>query len=117
MIDRLIPKYPTFLIVGFLIMGASLFLLTAGRDAVILIWANKFFDADTDSTFKAAQTADKVIDHTLKVLLFVGLSFIKLGIGSAIATIVRNLRATEQHMLAGISHIGSLQTQKATQTR
>ena len=106
MIDRLIPKYPAFLIVGFLIMGASLFLLTAGRDALIVVWANKLFDGDTDSTFKAAQTADKVIGHTLNVLLFVGLSFIKLGIGSAIAIIVRNLRATGRIALDNYSAAG-----------
>ena len=51
MIDRLIPRYPTFLIVGFLIVGASLLLLTAGRDALIVVWVNKIFDGDTDSTF------------------------------------------------------------------
>ena len=92
--------------VGFLIMGAALFLLTAGRDALIVLWANKLFDGEIDTLFKAAQTADKVIDHTLKVLLFVGLSFIKLGIGFAIATIVRNLRATGQSTLDTYSAAG-----------
>ena len=106
MIDRLVPKYPTFLVVGFLIMGASLLLLTAGRDALIVVWTNKLFDGDTDATFKAAQTSDKVIGHTLTVLLFVGLSFIKLGIGLAIATIVRNLRATGQATLDTYSAAG-----------
>lgn len=111
MIDRLIPKYPIFLVVGFLIMGVSLFLLTAGRDALIVVWTNKLFDGDIDSTFKAAQTADKVIDHTLKVLLFVGLSFIKLGIGFAIATIVRNLRATGQSTLDAYTSAGVAQAE------
>ena len=113
MVDRLIPRYPTFLIVGFLIMGASLLLLTVGRDALIVVWANKLFDGDTDSTFKAAQTADKVIDHTLKVLLFVGLSFIQLGIGFAIATIVRSLRATGQSTLDAYSAAGVAEAEAA----
>ena len=113
MIDRLITKYPTFLIVGFLIMGISLFMLTAGRDAVIVVWTNKLFDGTTDTTFKAAQTADKVIDHTLKVLLFVGLSFIKLGIGSAIAIIVRNLRATGRSTLDNYSAAGVVEAESS----
>ena len=45
------------------------------------------------------QTAEQVIGHTLTVWLFLGLSFIKLGIGFAIATIVRNLRATGRGIL------------------
>ena len=106
MIDRLIPKYPTFMMVGFLIAGASLLLFTAGRDALIVVWANKLFDGDIDTTFKVTQTADKVIGHTLTVLLFVGLSFIKLGIGFAIATIVGNLRATGQATLDTYSAAG-----------
>ena len=111
MIDRLIPKYPIFLVVGFLIMGVSLLLLTAGRDALIVVWANKLFDGDLDPTFKAAQTADKVIDHTLKVLIFVGLSFIKLGIGFAIATIVRNLRDTGRSTLDAYTSAGVAQAE------
>ena len=94
MIDRLIPKYPLFLILGFLVMVSGLFFLTGGRDAMIVVWANKLFDGDSDQTiFKTAVTTDAVISHTLKVWLFVGLSLIKLGIGFAIAIIVRNLRS------------------------
>ncbi len=95
MIDRLAPKYPVFLALGFAVMVFSLFFLTAGRDAMILVWANHLFDGDTgDSIFKTTQITDRVIDTTLKTLLFVGLSMIKLGIGFAIFTIVRNIRAT-----------------------
>ena len=57
------------------------------------------------------QTADKVIDHTVKVLVFVGLSFIKLGIGFAIATIVRNLRATGQSTLDAYSAAGAAEAE------
>ena len=63
------------------------------------------------SIFKAAQTADKVIGHTLKVLLFVGLSFIKLGIGFAIATIVRNLRATGESTLSAYGAAGAVEAE------
>ena len=116
MIDRLMPKYALFLIVGFIITGASLLLFTAGRDALIVVWANKLFDGDTGTTFKAAQTADKVIGHTLTVLLFVGLSFIKLGIGLAIATIVRNLRATGQATLDTYSAAGVVEAETSAFT-
>ena len=113
MIERLIPRYPVFLVLGFVIMWVSLFFLTAGRDALIVVWANKLFDGDTDTTFKAAQTADKVIGHTLTVLLFVGLSFIKLGIGFAIATIVRNLRRTGESTLNAYSAAGVAEAEAA----
>ena len=106
MIDRLIPKYPTFLVLGFLIMGFSLFFLTAGRDALIWVWADRFFDGNLDGTFEATQTADQVIGRIMSVLLFVGLGVIMLGIGSAIATIVRNLRATGRTMVDAYSEAG-----------
>ena len=100
MIDRLIPKYPGFLIVGLVIIGSGLFLLTTGRDALTTIWVNKFFDGETNQgLFQASQTAADVIGHTLTVWMFLGLSFLKLGIGFAIATIVRNLRATGERTI------------------
>jgi hypothetical protein len=95
MIERLIPKYPAFLVTGLLIVVSGLFLLMAARDVLIAIWVDKFFDGDTQrGLFQAAQTAERVIGHTLTMWFIVGLSFIKLGIGFAIATIVRNLRTT-----------------------
>ena len=109
MIDRLIPRYSLFLVLGFLIMVVALFFLTAGRDAMILVWANKLFDGDTAQTvFKTTKIADGVIGHTVSVLLFVGLGTIMLGIGFAIATIVGHLRATgraawEAYAGAGVS--------------
>ncbi|MCH8191816.1 MAG: hypothetical protein IIC80_10760, partial [Chloroflexi bacterium] len=107
MIDRLIPKYPMFLALGFAVMVSSLFFLTAGRDVVILVWANKLFDGDTDQTiFKTTQIADGVIGNFLKTWLFVGLSLIKVGIAFAIATIVRNLRATGRVTLDAYASAG-----------
>ena len=47
-----------------------------------------------------------VIGNTLSVLLFTGLSFIILGIGFAIATIVRHLRAAGQATLDAYSSLG-----------
>ena len=107
MIDRLIPKYPLFLVLGFAILAFSLFFLTAGRDAMIVVWANKLFDGETDQTiFKTTQIADKVIGNTLTTLLFVGLSQIMLGIGFAIAIIVRNLRRTGRATIDSYSSAG-----------
>ncbi|MCH8185330.1 MAG: hypothetical protein IH862_04435 [Chloroflexi bacterium] len=106
MIDRLIPRYRLFLILGFVVVASCLFVLTAAEDVLIVLWANKLFDGDTGTTFRAAQTADKVISHTLKTLLFVGLSLIKLGIGFAIATIVLNLRSTGQSTIDAYSAAG-----------
>jgi hypothetical protein len=88
-------------------MGFSLFFMTAGRDVLIAVWANKLFDGEIQGDlFQSAQMADKALDHTLSVLLFVGLSFIKLGIGFAIATIVRHLRATGQGIIETYSSVG-----------
>lgn len=107
MIERLIPKYPAFLFTGLLIIVSGLFLLVAGRDALITIWVDKFFDGDTQGGFfQAVQTAERAIGHTLTVWFVVGLSFIKLGIGFAIATIVRNLRVTGRSSLQAYSAAG-----------
>ena len=106
MIDRLIPRYRLFLVLGFAVVAFSLFVLTAAEDALIVVWANKLFDGDMGTTFEATQTADKVISHTLKVLLFVGLSLIKLGIGFAIATIVRSLRSTGRSTVEAFNSAG-----------
>ena len=107
MIDRLIPKYPSFLIIGLVLVASGLFFMTAGRDVLIAVWVNKFFDGETtDGLFKVSQTLDQVIGHTLTVWLFLGLSFLKLGIGFAIATIVRNLRATGQSTLSAYNSVG-----------
>ena len=106
MVDRLVPKYRVFLLLGFGILVFSLFGLVTSADVLIVIWANKFFSGNIDTTFKAAQIADNVINHTLKVLLFVGLSLIKLGIGFAIATIVQHLRATGRGTLDAYASAG-----------
>jgi len=107
LIERLIPKYPMFLVLGFIVVASGLFILTAGRDAVIVVWANKFFDGKTDDgLFEASQIADQVLGHTLSVWPFFGLSIIMLGIGFAIATIVGHLRATGQSTLDAYSSAG-----------
>ncbi len=49
MINRLIPKYPTFLIIGIVIVAVGLFMLLASRDALIAVWIDKFFDGETGS--------------------------------------------------------------------
>ena len=108
MIDRLIPRYPTFLVLGLAIVAVGLFLMTAGRDALIVVWVSRLFDGQADQgVFEATQTADQVIGHTLTVWLFLGLGFLKLGIGFAIATIVRNLRATGRRMMAAFDPSGT----------
>ena len=95
MIERLIPKYPIFLILGLVLVASGLFFLTAGRDALIAVWVDKLFNGEMgEGLFEASQTAEQAIGHTLTVWLFLGLAFLKLGIGFAIATIVGNLRAT-----------------------
>ena len=113
MINRLIPNYPTFMTIGLLIVVSGLFVLLAGRDILISIWVDKLFDGSTDDgLFKAAQTAEQVIGHTLTVWFFLGLSFIKLGIGFAIATIVQNLRITGRLSLRSYASAGLAEAQR-----
>ena len=77
--------------------------------------STSFIGGETDQgIFEASQTAEQVIGHTLTVWLFLGLGLLTLGIGFAIATIVRNLRATGQSTLdayasAGVTEAGSTQ--------
>ena len=113
MINRLIPNYPAFLTIGLLIVVSGLFVLLAGRDILISIWVDKLFDGNTDDgLFKAAQTAEQVIGHTLTIWFFLGLSFIKLGIGFAIATIVQNLRLTGRLSLSSYASAGLDEAQR-----
>ena len=47
MIQRLIPKYPTFLVLGLVIVASGLLLMTAVRDSLIAVWTNKLIDGET----------------------------------------------------------------------
>ena len=40
MIERLIPKYPTFLVIGLVIVAVGLFVLLVGRDVLISVWVD-----------------------------------------------------------------------------
>jgi len=92
---------------------SGLFVLLAGRDILISIWIDKLFDGTSDEgLFKAAQTAEQAIGHTLTIWFFLGLSFIKLGIGFAIATIVQNLRITGRLSLRAFSSAGLTEAQR-----
>ena len=107
MINKLIPKYPSFMIIGIVIVAVGLVMLLASRDALIAVWIDKFFDGETgDGLFKAAQQADQALGHTLTIWFFFGFSFIMLGIGFAIATIVQNLRLTGENFLTAYSSAG-----------
>ena len=115
MIDRLIPRYPAFLVIGLIIVATGVLLLMSSRDALIAVWANKFFDGEIDGLFEASQTADLALGHTLSIWPFLGLGFLMLGIGFAIATIVQNLRATGRSILdayasAGLPEADALRT-------
>ena len=98
--------------IGLLIVLSGLFVLLAGRDILISIWIDKLFDGNTsDGLFKAAQTAERAIGHALTIWFFLGLSFIKLGIGFAIATIVQNLRMTGRLSLSSYASAGLSEAQ------
>jgi len=107
MIERLIPKYPAFMVIGIAIVAVGLFVLLVSRDVVIALWVDKFFDGESaEGLFNTARTADLALAHTLAIWMFLGLSFIMLGIGFAIATIVQNLRVTGESYRAAYSSAG-----------
>ena len=106
MIERLIPKYPAFLTIGLVFIVSGLFVLMASQDALIAVWVDKFFEGERDGLFEASQTAEQALGQTLTVWLFLGLAFLKLGIGFAIATIVQNLRATGQNIREAYGSVG-----------
>ena len=70
-----------------------------GGDKVFILNNEFEWQHDDSIVFGTENVSDVVIGNTLSVLLFVGLSFIILGIGFAIATIVRHLRAAGQATL------------------
>ena len=114
------------MVVGLIIVAAGVFVLMAGRDALIAVWIDKLFDGQAvltggsfrsdDGLFKASQMADRALGHTLTIWFFLGLSFIKLGIGFAIATIVQHLRATGQATMTAYSSAGVEGAQNSTPT-
>lgn len=107
MIDRLIPKYPAFMLTGIVIVAVGLFMFMVSRDALIAVWVDKLFDGESaEGLFNTARSADLALDHTLSIWMFLGLSFIMLGIGFAIATIVQNLRATGRGYRSAYSAAG-----------
>jgi len=113
LINRLIPNDPTFITIGLLIVASGLFVLLAGRDVLISIWVNQLFEGTSDEgLFKAAQTAEQAIGHTLTIWFFLGLSFIKLEIGFTIATIVQNLRITGRLSLRSYASAGLTEAQR-----
>ena len=88
---------------------SGLFVLFAGGDILISIWVDKLFDGNSsDGLF---QTAEQAIGHTLTIWFFLDLSFIKLGIGFSIATIVQNLRRTGRLSLSSYASAGLSEAQ------
>ncbi len=72
------------MVVGLIIVAAGVFVLMAGRDALIAVWIDKLFDGQAvltggsfrsdDGLFKASQMADRALGHTLTIWFFLGLS-------------------------------------------
>ena len=68
MIERLIPKYPAFMVIGMAIVAVGLLMLLVSRDVVIALWVDKFLDGESaDGLFNTARTADLALAHTLAI--------------------------------------------------
>lgn len=92
--ERIIQKYKTFLLLGLIIVLIS-FGVGLYRTSNQVTLSQLEFDGDTSSSdFRAALTTEAVLMRYSEIVPLLGLGFLKLGIGFAIATIVTNIRAT-----------------------
>ncbi|MFQ5903000.1 MAG: hypothetical protein ACE5JO_04855, partial [Candidatus Binatia bacterium] len=96
---------------AFLLLGLTLVLLSFGvgayRTANQASLSQLEFAGDTDSSaFRAALTTEAVLMRFSEIVPLLGLGFLKLGIGFAIATIVSHLRATGESARASLGKAG-----------
>lgn len=104
--NKLIGKYSAFLLLGIIIVLIS-FVVGAYRTTNQATLSQLEFAGDTtSSTFKTALTTEAVLMRFLEIVPLLGLGFLKLGIGFAIATIVLNLRATGKDTQASFEKAG-----------
>ncbi|MFQ5832242.1 MAG: hypothetical protein ACE5H4_06050 [Candidatus Thorarchaeota archaeon] len=105
MMDGLVKRYRSILILGFLVVVVS-FVVGIFRLLNQVTIAELGRIGDTDSTvYLAAVTTEAVLLAYAEIVPLFGLGILKLGIGFAIATIVMNLRATGKSARTSLAKI------------
>ena len=103
---KLVGKYSAFLLLGIIIVLVSLG-VGAYRTANQATLSQLEFGGDTTSSeYRAALTTEEVLKRYSEIIPLIGLGFLKLGIGFAIATIVMNLRATGESARSSFKKAG-----------
>ena len=106
MMEGIIGRYKAFLILGMIIVLVS-FGVGAYRTANQATLSQLEFAGDsTSSAYSGALITEAVLMRYSEIVPLLGLGFIKLGIGFAIATIVIHLRATGQRAGASLRKAG-----------
>ncbi|MHA2261389.1 MAG: hypothetical protein ACXAEN_03265 [Candidatus Thorarchaeota archaeon] len=90
--DGMIKRYKLFLYLGLLIVVVSFFAGMIRTWNEITLFA--FDAADLTDAHRAAETTEALLMRYSEIVPLLGLGFLKLGIGFAIATIAGNLKAT-----------------------
>lgn len=94
MIEKILPKYNLFLAIGILIITSGLLLGAYRYNNEKTLSAERLSGNTNSDTFGNALATEMILSRTIEQWLFVGLAFLKVGIGFAIAMIVINLRET-----------------------
>lgn len=103
---KLVGKYSAFLLLGIIIVLVSLGVgayRTANQDTLSQL---EFGGDTTSSEYRAVLTTEEVLKRYSEIIPLIGLGFLKLGIGFAIATIVMNLRATGESARSSFKKAG-----------
>lgn len=104
--NRLIGKYSAFLVLGIIIVLVS-FGVGAYRTTNQATLSQLEFEGDTTSSaYRTALTTEEILKRFSEIVPLLGLGFLKLGIGFAIATIILNLRATGENARASLKKAG-----------
>lgn len=104
--EGIIRRYKAFLFVGLILVLLS-FGVGVYRTVNQATLSELEFEGDTTSSaFRSSLTTEAVLMRFSEIVPLLGLGFLKLGIGFAIATIVSNLQATGESARASLGKAG-----------
>ncbi len=108
---KMFERYPMFFAIGLAIIAVSLLLMgwrqVNEQTRLAEIFAGRG-PPSPSSVYLAADRLDLALVHVIEQLIFVGLAFLKLGIGFSIAVIVLHLKETGQKGLSSFRQAGVL---------
>ncbi len=108
---KMFERYPMFFAVGLAIVALSLILMgwrqLNEQARLVEIFAGRG-PPSPSSAYLAAARLEQALHHVIEQLLFVGLAFLKLGIGFSIAVIVLHLKETGLRSVGAFHKAGVL---------